>query len=172
MSQIFQQCIGSKNLFFLFLLQVDLSHIYGDNLDRQNKLRLFKDGKLRYQVGGAEDGRLLRGADGSGRPMTVSMATGVERRGVPAHCEGRRRLHALPSSRSRLAPLRCRPRGLRPGPRPHDVRHHLAAGTQPGVRRAEGGSPRLGRRKALPDHEAYSHRYDFYFTCPMFELLM
>lgn len=30
---------------------MDLSHIYGDNLDRQRKLRLFKDGKLRYQVG-------------------------------------------------------------------------------------------------------------------------
>lgn len=30
---------------------MDLSHIYGDNLDRQHKLRLFKDGKLRYQVG-------------------------------------------------------------------------------------------------------------------------
>lgn len=45
---------------FFLLLQVDLSHIYGDNLDRQNKLRLFKDGKLRYQVSGIEDGRLLR----------------------------------------------------------------------------------------------------------------
>lgn len=30
---------------------MDLSHIYGDDLDRQNKLRLMKDGKLRYQVG-------------------------------------------------------------------------------------------------------------------------
>lgn len=30
--------------------QVDLSHIYGDNLVRQHKLRLFKDGKLRHQV--------------------------------------------------------------------------------------------------------------------------
>ena len=30
--------------------QVDLGHIYGDNLDRQYQLRLFKDGKLKYQV--------------------------------------------------------------------------------------------------------------------------
>ncbi|XP_060744604.1 prostaglandin G/H synthase 2a [Tachysurus vachellii] len=33
---------------------VDLSHIYGGNLDRQHKLRLFKDGKLKYQVLGGE----------------------------------------------------------------------------------------------------------------------
>lgn len=30
--------------------QVDLNHIYGETLDRQHKLRLFKDGKLKYQV--------------------------------------------------------------------------------------------------------------------------
>ncbi|XP_062857295.1 prostaglandin G/H synthase 2 [Trichomycterus rosablanca] len=29
---------------------VDLSHIYGEELERQHKLRLFKDGKLKYQV--------------------------------------------------------------------------------------------------------------------------
>ncbi|XP_017346146.1 prostaglandin G/H synthase 2 [Ictalurus punctatus] len=29
---------------------VDLSNVYGDNLERQHKLRLFKDGKLKYQV--------------------------------------------------------------------------------------------------------------------------
>ncbi|XP_029469616.1 prostaglandin G/H synthase 1 [Rhinatrema bivittatum] len=29
---------------------VDLSHVYGDTLDRQHALRLFKDGKLKYQV--------------------------------------------------------------------------------------------------------------------------
>ncbi|CAL1594456.1 unnamed protein product [Knipowitschia caucasica] len=29
---------------------VDLSHIYGVSLDRQHKLRLFKDGKLKYQM--------------------------------------------------------------------------------------------------------------------------
>lgn len=29
---------------------VDLGHIYGDNLERQHQLRLFKDGKLKYQV--------------------------------------------------------------------------------------------------------------------------
>ncbi|XP_035268543.1 prostaglandin G/H synthase 2 [Anguilla anguilla] len=29
---------------------VDLSHIYGGNLERQHKLRLFKDGKLKFQV--------------------------------------------------------------------------------------------------------------------------
>uniref|UniRef100_A0A8D3CKA7 Prostaglandin G/H synthase 2 n=1 Tax=Scophthalmus maximus TaxID=52904 RepID=A0A8D3CKA7_SCOMX len=29
---------------------VDLNHIYGDNLERQHKLRLFKDGKLKYQI--------------------------------------------------------------------------------------------------------------------------
>lgn len=33
------------------LLQVDLGNIYGDNLERQHVLRLFKDGKLKYQVG-------------------------------------------------------------------------------------------------------------------------
>ncbi|XP_036611410.1 prostaglandin G/H synthase 2 [Trichosurus vulpecula] len=29
---------------------VDLNHIYGENLERQHKLRLFKDGKMKYQV--------------------------------------------------------------------------------------------------------------------------
>ncbi|TSN30255.1 Prostaglandin G/H synthase 2 [Bagarius yarrelli] len=29
---------------------VDLNHVYGENLARQHKLRLFKDGKLKYQV--------------------------------------------------------------------------------------------------------------------------
>lgn len=29
---------------------MDLGHIYGDNLERQYHLRLFKDGKLKYQV--------------------------------------------------------------------------------------------------------------------------
>ncbi|XP_023660355.1 prostaglandin G/H synthase 2-like isoform X1 [Paramormyrops kingsleyae] len=29
---------------------VDLNHIYGDTLEKQHKLRLFKDGKLKYQV--------------------------------------------------------------------------------------------------------------------------
>ncbi|XP_048845948.1 prostaglandin G/H synthase 2-like [Brienomyrus brachyistius] len=29
---------------------VDLTHIYGDTLERQHKLRLFKDGKLKFQV--------------------------------------------------------------------------------------------------------------------------
>ncbi|XP_075384582.1 prostaglandin G/H synthase 2 [Tenrec ecaudatus] len=29
---------------------VDLSHVYGETLDRQHKLRLFKDGKMRYQI--------------------------------------------------------------------------------------------------------------------------
>ncbi|XP_053552115.1 prostaglandin G/H synthase 1 [Bombina bombina] len=29
---------------------VDLSHVYGDTLDRQHALRLFKDGKLKYQT--------------------------------------------------------------------------------------------------------------------------
>ncbi|KAF7470860.1 hypothetical protein GHT09_017846 [Marmota monax] len=33
---------------------VDLSHVYGETLDRQHKLRLFKDGKLKYQVIGGE----------------------------------------------------------------------------------------------------------------------
>ena len=34
----------------LLLPQVDLNHIYGDKLERQHKLRLMKDGKLKYQV--------------------------------------------------------------------------------------------------------------------------
>ncbi|XP_048212396.1 prostaglandin G/H synthase 2 [Perognathus longimembris pacificus] len=29
---------------------VDLNHVYGETLDRQHKLRLFKDGKMKYQV--------------------------------------------------------------------------------------------------------------------------
>ncbi|XP_053329726.1 prostaglandin G/H synthase 1 [Spea bombifrons] len=29
---------------------VDLSHIYGDTLERQHMLRLFKDGKMKYQI--------------------------------------------------------------------------------------------------------------------------
>lgn len=51
----------------IFFLQVDLSHIYGDNLDRQNKLRLLKDGKLRYQVGKKKKkvGPLLCGTRGT-----------------------------------------------------------------------------------------------------------
>lgn len=58
---------NDANLFFFlfFLLQVDLSHIYGDNLDRQNMLRLFKDGKLRYQVGKTQDGLSLCDARGT-----------------------------------------------------------------------------------------------------------
>jgi len=31
-------------------LKVDLNHIYGETLERQLKLRLRKDGKLKYQV--------------------------------------------------------------------------------------------------------------------------
>lgn len=31
-------------------MQVDAGHIYGDNLERQLNLRLFKDGKMKYQV--------------------------------------------------------------------------------------------------------------------------
>lgn len=36
--------------WFRSCFQVDLSHIYGDSLERQHRLRLFKDGKLKYQV--------------------------------------------------------------------------------------------------------------------------
>ncbi|CAO2597612.1 Prostaglandin G/H synthase 1 [Lemmus lemmus] len=32
---------------------IDLGHIYGDNLERQYHLRLFKDGKLKYQMNSA-----------------------------------------------------------------------------------------------------------------------
>ncbi|XP_067397845.1 prostaglandin G/H synthase 1 isoform X2 [Emydura macquarii macquarii] len=39
---------------------VDLGHLYGDNLERQHQLRLFRDGKLKYQV-----------ADGEVYPPTV-----------------------------------------------------------------------------------------------------
>ncbi|XP_076873518.1 prostaglandin G/H synthase 2 isoform X2 [Brachyhypopomus gauderio] len=42
---------------------VDLSHIYGEELERQHKLRLFKDGKLKHQV-----------LDGEVYPPTVSDA--------------------------------------------------------------------------------------------------
>lgn len=42
---------GCWRWVFFVSFQVDLSHIYGDTLERQHKLRLFKDGKLRYQVG-------------------------------------------------------------------------------------------------------------------------
>ncbi|KAI3368576.1 hypothetical protein L3Q82_025586, partial [Scortum barcoo] len=38
---------------------VDLSHIYGDNLERQRKLRLFKDGKLKYQAFGLVPGLMM-----------------------------------------------------------------------------------------------------------------
>lgn len=34
----------------IFILKVDLNHIYGETLERQLKLRLRKDGKLKYQV--------------------------------------------------------------------------------------------------------------------------
>ncbi|KAJ8409496.1 hypothetical protein AAFF_G00228970 [Aldrovandia affinis] len=42
---------------------VDLSHVYGETLERQHKLRLFKDGKLKYQV-----------LDGEIYPPTVKQA--------------------------------------------------------------------------------------------------
>uniref|UniRef100_A0A7N6FHV1 Uncharacterized protein n=1 Tax=Anabas testudineus TaxID=64144 RepID=A0A7N6FHV1_ANATE len=42
---------------------VDLNHIYGDTLEKQHKLRLFKDGKLKYQI-----------VDGEVYPPTVKEA--------------------------------------------------------------------------------------------------
>lgn len=48
---------------------MDLNHIYGDNLDRQHKLRLLKDGKLKYQVGG---GRASQQKGGESRSITDS----------------------------------------------------------------------------------------------------
>ncbi|XP_078498321.1 prostaglandin G/H synthase 1-like [Lissotriton helveticus] len=33
---------------------VDMNHVYGDTLERQAHLRLFKDGKLKYQIKGGE----------------------------------------------------------------------------------------------------------------------
>uniref|UniRef100_A0A8C5MQC6 Prostaglandin G/H synthase 1 n=1 Tax=Leptobrachium leishanense TaxID=445787 RepID=A0A8C5MQC6_9ANUR len=42
---------------------VDLSHVYGDNLERQHMLRLFIDGKLKYQI-----------INGSMYPPTVAQA--------------------------------------------------------------------------------------------------
>uniref|UniRef100_A0A8C8YIQ5 Prostaglandin G/H synthase 1 n=1 Tax=Prolemur simus TaxID=1328070 RepID=A0A8C8YIQ5_PROSS len=53
---------------------VDLGHIYGDNLERQYQLRLFKDGKLKYQV-----------LDGEVYPPSVEEANVLMRypRGVP-----------------------------------------------------------------------------------------
>ncbi|XP_069823531.1 prostaglandin G/H synthase 2 [Dendropsophus ebraccatus] len=45
---------------------VDLCHIYGETLDRQHKLRLMKDGKLKYQI-----------IDGEMYPPTVNQS-GVE----------------------------------------------------------------------------------------------
>lgn len=40
----------TANWIFFIIFQVDLNHVYGETLDRQHKLRLFKDGKLKYQV--------------------------------------------------------------------------------------------------------------------------
>ncbi|XP_074251398.1 prostaglandin G/H synthase 1 isoform X3 [Saimiri boliviensis] len=53
---------------------VDLGHIYGDNLERQYQLRLFKDGKLKYQV-----------LDGEMYPPSVEEAPVLMRypRGIP-----------------------------------------------------------------------------------------
>lgn len=34
---------------FTSVFQVDLHHVYGDTLERQHKLRQFKNGKLKYQ---------------------------------------------------------------------------------------------------------------------------
>ncbi|NXA34895.1 PGH1 synthase, partial [Eudromia elegans] len=42
---------------------VDLGHLYGDNLQRQHQLRLFRDGKLKFQV-----------VDGEMYPPTVAQA--------------------------------------------------------------------------------------------------
>ncbi|KAF6327957.1 prostaglandin-endoperoxide synthase 1 [Rhinolophus ferrumequinum] len=53
---------------------VDFGHVYGDNLERQYQLRLFKDGKLKYQV-----------LNGEMYPPSVEEARVVMRypRGVP-----------------------------------------------------------------------------------------
>ncbi|EGV97362.1 Prostaglandin G/H synthase 1 [Cricetulus griseus] len=53
---------------------IDLGHVYGDNLERQYHLRLFKDGKLKYQV-----------LDGEVYPPSVEQASVLMRypRGVP-----------------------------------------------------------------------------------------
>lgn len=66
------------------LLQVDLGNIYGDNLERQNELRLFQDGKLKYQVR-----RSARGppAGGAARPKSpCSQGWGTSLPESPSGC--------------------------------------------------------------------------------------
>lgn len=41
---------AATNWNFPVFFQVDLNHVYGETLERQHKLRLFKDGKMKYQV--------------------------------------------------------------------------------------------------------------------------
>lgn len=43
-------CSSQSSLDALLCPQVDLGHLYGDNLQRQHQLRLFRDGKLKFQV--------------------------------------------------------------------------------------------------------------------------
>lgn len=43
-------CASQSSLHALLSPQVDLGHLYGDNLQRQHQLRLFRDGKLKFQV--------------------------------------------------------------------------------------------------------------------------
>lgn len=43
-------CCLTNFIINIIFMQVDAGHIYGDNLERQLHLRLFKDGKLKYQV--------------------------------------------------------------------------------------------------------------------------
>lgn len=54
---------------------MDLNHIYGQELERQHKLRLFKDGKLRHQVG---DGTPWLRLQPLPQPQTTATASSVQ----------------------------------------------------------------------------------------------
>lgn len=156
--------------------KVDAGHIYGDNLERQLLLRLHKDGKLKYQVKN-------RGSDNCfstktylmlintditvlSLSCTVFFPTGCERRDVPSHCRGCSHQDELPSLDPCTGYVRHRSRSVRTSSQFGNVRHAVAAGTQPSVWHPEGRASHLGRRAALPDSTPHCHWWDDSFLKP------
>lgn len=167
------------------ILQVDLNHIYGEELSRQHKLRLLKDGKLKYQVGFLLLCKLFKIKDRHQKPISWflwhSYYTGLCKISktcvsgtfylislyfrscdfyfillnlkcwnkhfpplfwgsgwwsLSPSCQWGSGGYALSTSCAWVSPLCCRPWSLWSGPRSHDVRYHLASGTQPCVWRS------------------------------------
>lgn len=82
--------------------------------------------------------------------------------GVSSNSQWGSSRHALPSTYTWVATLRCGSRGLRTGPRTHDVCNHLAARTQPCVWYSKTGTSGLGRWEAVSDLKTHS---DWLVSC-------